>query len=326
MNKVGTLKFNTEKSRWEGWFGNKFLLQSADKELVIQRVRQQTCNKARELGIVDLVMDDGAPQETGAAQEVAKPLFTVNERFDFLEAFVQMVATGVSASTIVVGEGGFGKSHTVIKALKAAGLVDNTQVVMQTAGDDVWTTKPRGYVVVKGYSTPKGLYRTLFENRNQIVVFDDCDSVLKNDTAVNVLKAALDSYDERIVTWNAESGPMGDSLPKSFEFTGGVVFISNMSMTSIPQAIISRAPPIDLQMNRNEMLERMEVIAHGVDFMPEYGYIHKQDALIFMREHMFDSVVQRNPNLRSLMNIIKVRATQPADMWEKMAMYALINA
>ena len=37
--------------------------------------------------------------------------------------------------------------------------------------------------MVKGYSTAKGLYRTLFENNGMVIIFDDCDSILKDDVA-----------------------------------------------------------------------------------------------------------------------------------------------
>lgn len=45
-----------------------------------------------------------------------------------------------------------------------------------------------------------GLYMALFINRDKLIVFDDCDSVFGNIDSVNILKAALDSYDTRMVS------------------------------------------------------------------------------------------------------------------------------
>ena len=52
--------------------------------------------------------------------------------------------------------------------------------------------------------TVLGLYAKLYEfsNSGNVVVFDDCDSVLLDDLALNILKAALDSGARRRIYWN----------------------------------------------------------------------------------------------------------------------------
>ena len=46
------------------------------------------------------------------------------------------------------------------------------------------------------------------------IVFDDCDSVLKNETAINILKAALDTNQTRTVSWLTENaGERDGALP-----------------------------------------------------------------------------------------------------------------
>ena len=91
----------------------------------------------------------------------------------------------------------------------------------------------RSYRVIKGFSTAKGLYRSLFEGNGMTLVFDDCDSVLKDPVALNLLKGALDSYGERYISWNADI--RDEDLPRSFKFTGSIVFISNKDMESLDQ-------------------------------------------------------------------------------------------
>jgi hypothetical protein len=53
-------------------------------------------------------------------EEVASGLsFSVADRFEFVEALSSMVATGKSPSAIITGEGGIGKTFTVMKTLRS---------------------------------------------------------------------------------------------------------------------------------------------------------------------------------------------------------------
>jgi len=248
---------------------------------------------------------------TGAVMESK---FTINQRFGFLADMVTMLAKNDQASVVVTGPGGLGKSHTVTTTLANSGLMDVTGLDI---GDDV----PRNsYRVVKGYSTAKGLYRTLYENRNSIVVFDDCDSVLKDATSLNILKAALDSYSRRIISYNADI--RDTDLPNAFEFTGGVVFISNMNATSLDQAIVTRSLAVDLSMTSEQKIERMKHLLTQKDFMPEYDLVSKNDAMSLISK-LADSV--KELSLRTLIQVTKIRKSNPNGKWKELAEYAIVG-
>ena len=239
--------------------------------------------------------------------------FPINQRFDFLTRLVEMVGMGETASAIITGEGGLGKTHTVMQALHKAGLTD----VSEIDPDEFETTPRRAFRVIKGYSTPKGLFKTLWENRNSIIVFDDCDSVLTNDDSVNLLKGALDTYDRRLITWN--SSMRDEDIPRQFEFTGGVVFISNKAATSIDQAIRSRSMCVDVSMTIDQKIERMGAIMRGHSFMPGVALAHKEDALELIEQHADEA---REISLRTLISVTKIRARGDAD-WRDLALYSL---
>ena len=112
--------------------------------------------------------------------------YGINERFGFVEKLVNMVASGVQPSAVITGEGGLGKTYTVTKTLEANGYKDISDLADFQVGTIINTRKC--FTMVKGYSTAKGLYRTLFENNKSIIVFDDCDAVLKDPVALNLLK------------------------------------------------------------------------------------------------------------------------------------------
>jgi len=248
---------------------------------------------------------------TGAVMESK---FTINQRFGFLADMVTMLAKKDQASVVVTGPGGLGKSHTVTTTLANSGLMDVTGLDI---GDDV---PANSYRVVKGYSTAKGLYRTLYENRNSIVVFDDCDSVLKDATSLNILKAALDSYSRRIISYNADIRDA--DLPNAFEFTGGVVFISNMNGTTLDQAIITRSLAVDLSMTLEQKIERMKHLLTQKDFMPEYDLVSKNDAMSLISK-LKDSV--KELSLRTLIQVTKIRKSNPNGKWKELAEYAIVG-
>ena len=240
--------------------------------------------------------------------------YGINERFGFVEKLVNMVASGVQPSAVITGEGGLGKTYTVTKTLEANGYKDISDLADFQVGTIINTRKC--FTMVKGYSTAKGLYRTLFENNKSIIVFDDCDAVLKDPVALNLLKGALDSYGKRIISWNADM--RDDDLPRSFNFEGRVIFISNMDQDRIDQAIRSRSMMIDLSMSATQKIDRMEYIAKSDEFMPEFELSHKIDALGLIREVANDA---KEISLRTLISVTKIRASNQD--WKEMATYLL---
>ena len=242
--------------------------------------------------------------------------YDINERFGFVEKLVTMVANNVQPSAVITGEGGLGKTYTVTKTLEDAGYKDISDLADFQVGTIINTRKC--FTMVKGFSTAKGLYRTLFENNKSIIVFDDCDAVLKDPVALNLLKGALDSYGKRIISWNADM--RDDDLPRSFNFEGRVIFISNMDQDRIDQAIRSRSMMIDLSMSLDQKIDRMEFIAKSDEFLPEYDAKCKTDALALIREIKTDC---KEISLRTLISVTKIRASNKD--WKELATYILTN-
>jgi hypothetical protein len=240
--------------------------------------------------------------------------FGINKRFEFVEQLVSMVADGVQPSAIITGEGGLGKTYTVTHTLESKGYKDISDLADFQVGTILNMRKC--YRMVKGYSTPKGLYRTLFENNKGIIVFDDCDSILKDPVALNILKSALDSYGKRIISWNADF--KDEDLPRSFNFEGRVIFISNMDDGKIDQAIRSRSMMIDLSMTTEQKIERMETIALKEEFLPEYDKSIVQDAIGLIKEIKNEV---KEISLRTLISVSKVRASNKE--WKDLATYML---
>jgi hypothetical protein len=293
-----SVKFNGSKNRYEGFVDGKMVSRSRHESYVKDQLAK-----------LGFVVGSNANNVTAKASE-----FGINKRFEFVEQMVSMVSKKTIASAIITGEGGLGKTHTVLASLDRAGFTNVTDLAEFEIGSVVNTSK--SYRVIKGFSTAKGLYRSLFESNGMVLVFDDCDSVLKDPVALNLLKGALDSYGERYINWNAE---MRDpDLPRSFKFTGSIVFISNMDLDRVDQAVKSRALCVDLTMTQEQKVERMEVLVESEDFLDGFELSVKRDAIAFIRDNM-ENVA--NLSLRTLIATTKI-AAEGGD-WKQLAKYVL---
>lgn len=224
------------------------------------------------------------------------PTLSVTDRFSYLEDLVHMVAKKVQPSVMLTGTPGVGKSYLVQKTLAAAGLEENMD-----------------YVVCKGHSSPMGLYQLLHDHRDQLIVFDDCDSALDDGISANLLKAALDSYDTRIVSWHSNKAEQMD-LEKSFEFTGAVIFVSNLDMHKIDGAIRSRAFCYNLHLTSDEVHNYMSHILPNI--FPKVSMEIKKEVLDYLGKFkdQWDSY-----NLRTLLQAIRIRlGVREGKDWKKM--------
>lgn len=249
-----------------------------------------------------------------AVEKAKESRFSINDRFQFVEEMIGMLAMKLQPSVVITGPGGLGKSFVVTKALEANGLKDISALDEFQVGDRI---SAKAFRVVKGYVTPKGLYRLLFENRRGVLVFDDTDSTLLDPVSSNLLKAALDSYSKRIITWRAET--RDEDLPTSFEFEGRVVFISNMTKDRIDQAVLTRSMVVDLSMTNAQKIDRMRYLCTQKDFMPEYEPQFKSAALDLI-ESLQDSV--DNLSLRTLIQVTKI-AKKGGPRWKDLAEYTI---
>ena len=113
-----------------------------------------------------------------------------------------------------------------------------------------------------------------------MLVLDDCDTVLYDETSLNLLKAALDSGKKRKLSWLSDSALLRrEGIPDSFEFKGSVIFITNLKFEATRgklkehlNAILSRCHYLDLTMDtmRDKMLRCKQIVADGM--LNEYNF------------------------------------------------------
>ena len=211
--------------------------------------------------------------------------------FSNLESLTKMVGRGIQPSLVITGMAGVGKTHLVKETLKQMGLRESYD-----------------FEHFKGKATAAGLFITLYQNSDKIVVLDDCDSVFKDDDAVNILKAALDSYDTGKISYISTKplkDEFGEPIPAHFEFTGKIIFISNIHQSKLDEAIRSRSFVADISMNTGQMFTRMEQLMQSME--PRIPIAAKQQALDIMKE--LDAKFGRvDINLRSFIKAARICA------------------
>ena len=213
------------------------------------------------------------------------------EMFNNIERLTKMVGRGIQPSLVITGGAGMGKTHLVKNTLEGMGLRESYD-----------------FVHFKGRATAAGLFITLYENSDKIIVLDDCDSVFRDDDAVNILKGALDSYDTRkisYITTKALKDEFGSEVPRHFEFSGRIIFISNISQSKLDEAIRSRSFVADVDLTTEQMFARMEQLIGKME--SKIPLAAKQQALEYMREldKEFDGL---EINLRSFIKAARICA------------------
>jgi len=297
---INTLEI--EYPEWIQQKGNKFAFVGSDDDL--QTLQNDIPNIMSKLGIVKgQTSRVSASEETYAASDAVKeienniPRLTFQEQLKDMRRLLKLTVAGVSNACFIAGRGGVGKTYTTKQILAEGGLTD---------GD--------GYFLNKGKITAPALYASLFEHRDGIVVFDDADAVFGDQTSRNILKGATDTDKTRKLNWNISSSNLVDpdeydnlddiieegKLPKWFNFTGKIIFISNLKMDQIDPdgALRTRGFMISIDPTDAEVYDFMEKIAPNMEL--EEGLFLTKESRLHVVKLLREGTSKQTANLRKL--------------------------
>jgi len=181
--------------------------------------------------------------------------------------------------------------------------------------------------VIKGAMSPIGLYCKLFNmaDKGKVVVFDDCDSIFQDDLSLNILKAALDSKQNRYIHWNTDSFKLrNEGVPDKFKFEASAIFITNLKFDKVKgklrehlSALESRCHYMDLTIDtdKDKMLRIKQVVNDGMLDKYKLSDEVKEDIVDFCdinRERL------RELSLRTVLKVADLAVSFP-DKWEAFA-------
>ena len=245
--------------------GNQFPAYPEKLRIKLNGVADYEFTTESDQAVQQLVTQTEADPNAGVSDE--ERIEQIAERFKILEDMTKAATQNEITAMIVSGPPGVDKSYGVEQEIEKATLFD------QIAGRKLRAE------VVKGSATPIGLYQTLYKysDRNCLVVFDDCDAILMDDVALNLLKGALDSGKKRKISWLAESRVLrSEGIPDSFYFKGSVIFITNLKFDKVRSqklrdhldALQSRCHYLDLTLDsmRDKILRIKQIAKSGALF------------------------------------------------------------
>ena len=266
---------------------------------------------------IEIVGDDTPTVPAKPVETAEQAVERIRKRFKILDTMTDAIASGVARGLIVSGPPGVGKSFGVET------ILSEYEAMHKLSGKKGTCTE-----VVKGAMTPIGLYQTLFMNsgKGDIVVFDDCDSILFDEVCLNMLKAVLDSGTKRVLSWKSESAALRrEGIPDRFEFKGGVIFITNVNFENVRSkkiqdhlgALMSRCHYIDLEMDseRDRFLRIEQIVGDGMLKHYEFGAAGEREVIDFMQTN---AKRLREISLRMVLKISDLRKMSE-DTWKELA-------
>lgn len=193
--------------------------------------------------------------------------------FQDIEDLTRFIAKGKAKSLIICGDPGVGKSYSVTKVL---------QEVLGSSGGN-W------HYHSGAKASPVSFYLATFRERKDLIVWDEADSLLKNDDIVMMLKPALDTSGDNTFEYTRGFSMTGRSraeieeycnfvdekaaqgkiispqptkgdyvqVPSKYYFDGQMIFISNMPASKLESAILSRSLYIDLKLSAQDTHKRI---------------------------------------------------------------------
>ena len=265
----------------------------------------------------------GSKKETYEADDHVEELekqglerLSFEQQLEDMRQAVRLLYRGVTNAVFIGGRGGIGKTFNVEQVLDEMGLSDG-----------------EGYFKNAGSISAAGLYRLLFKKRDELIMFDDSDNVFGDQEARNILKGATDTKPVRKLAWSKQSGdiiPAEDfsdddeeegKVPSFFEFTGKIIFISNLDTDKLDPdgALRTRGILMDIDPTDEEVYDLMEKIVDGFELSEGLTLSHEERIEVIQ---VLRSNPSKSPNFRTLSRGLNMRAGwADGGGWERYVIY-----
>jgi hypothetical protein len=200
----------------------------------------------------DVNLDDDSKDDEDLFRDITNSIYDIVD------------GSSIKRHLCVYGDPGVGKTHTIMEAI-----------------DEAFKNEPflKKKTIVSGSMSraiPAVAAFFYAHRNNELIVFDDCDSVLKDSSLnlSNLMKAILDpdpdkkasvmfSKDGLKAYYEAYKELCGDDAEKpetEFKFSSSVVFISNLNREDVNQAVADRCLMISVHLEFSDFIKKLSKI------------------------------------------------------------------
>lgn len=215
-----------------------------------------------------------------------------------LHKLIGAVVKGPINSLIISGDPGIGKSWNVMKKLEE--YEETNDVVVN---------------LVRGHITPFQCYQTLltYSSSNCITVFDDSDGVFENNSSLNLLKAASETFNQRKLSWISGAADI-----QEFFFEGKLLILTNVNFhRSIHyKALLDRFHVYHLNITLEEKLHKIRDIA---ETLMDREIAKEVVQFIFNNKELLTTLT-----IRTFVKIAELAIALPDD-WRELAQSTIVD-
>jgi hypothetical protein len=186
-----------------------------------------------------------------------------------LDLYLAKFWAGELGLVLLLGRHGTGKSESVKRALHSSSLGRSG-------------SEGQGILYVEGHMQPFGLYRHLWEHRDQPVVLDDLDKLYADSNCVRLLKPLCNTERVKRITWLTNLTLNDPVVPTSFVTTSNVILVANEWRTANPNV---------------RALEDRAIILH---FNPSNAEIHRRVGEWFKDTEVYRLITETLPAIATL--------------------------
>lgn len=249
----------------------------------------------------DILKERGGMAEIKKANKRVKPKDDYHIIFEMIATYTEMIKNNQVNSLIVYGTPGVGKDYTVESVFKT--LEDRQNLIIFKGG-------------VKGTHE---LVKILYEYReNYTIVFSDFDSAFKNKEQKNILKASLEDTKKRHISYiDGTKRNKEDKIPNTFEFTSGLIVVSNSKI--FDEAIKSRSMAVKVDMDNEDIM--LHIRENLEDFMPAIPMNLKLEVWDYLNQNINK---YKRIDFRQFKNCVANRIAKPKE-WKEWSRIILNN-
>jgi len=246
----------------------------------------------------------------------------VNEVLDnHIPKLTKMVAEGYADAILICGDAGVGKTYGAEKFLN--------QYAKENPNFK--------WVMVGGDISPIGLYQTLYEYKDSVLLCDDVDALLSSRCA-NILKNALNTKEDRVVSYKKMNRQLFNAkdmseeqkyqkylesertmYPNSFQFNGSCIFISNKPLDYVEPAVRDRClSTCYLDFDLEQIVKRIIFLIDKLN--PIKGNLERNDKFEVL-QYLYNSAKKKGMrlSLRNFRNALSYRTSfSENNEWQEM--------